>query len=93
MPTDPPDWVQSRRRTIGARIRAAREDAQLSQLRLGELCGVDHKTIHRIEYGTSDPTLSLLILIAHHVHLPLSELVHQTPRPVRDGGAGRPGQQ
>lgn len=75
MPTDQPDWVQSRRRAIGARIRNARLDAQMSQLTLGELCGVDHKTIHRIEYGESDPSLGLLLRIAQHVETPLADLV------------------
>ncbi|MFI1472014.1 helix-turn-helix transcriptional regulator [Streptomyces wuyuanensis] len=75
MPSDQPDWVHARRRAIGARIRTARENAQFSQLRLGELCGVDHKTIHRVEYGASDPSLSLLLRIAHHVGVPLADLL------------------
>ncbi|MFC8155881.1 helix-turn-helix domain-containing protein [Streptomyces cinereoruber] len=75
MPSEQPAWVLSRRQAIGSRIRAAREHANLSQVQLGELCGVDHKTIHRIEYGTSDPGLGLLLQIAHAVGVPLSELV------------------
>ncbi|MEU6403949.1 hypothetical protein [Streptomyces sp. NPDC046985] len=42
-----PDWVSARRRVIGARIRAACERAGLTQVRLGELVGRDHWTIHR----------------------------------------------
>ncbi|MFE0651323.1 helix-turn-helix domain-containing protein [Streptomyces sp. NPDC059534] len=75
MPTEQPAWVLTRRQAIGARIRAAREHANLSQLALADRCGVDHKTVHRIEYGQSDPGLGLLIQIAHAVGVPLAELV------------------
>ncbi|MFE6225503.1 helix-turn-helix domain-containing protein [Streptomyces sp. NPDC057854] len=75
MPSDLPAWVLSRRQAIGARIRAAREHANLSQLALADRCGVDHKTIHRIEYGTSDPSLSLLLQIAQALDMPLANLV------------------
>ncbi|MFE5591429.1 helix-turn-helix domain-containing protein [Streptomyces sp. NPDC056549] len=75
MPSDQPDWVLSRRQVIGARIRAAREDAGLSQLQLATLVLADHKTIHRVEHGTSDPKLGLLLQIAGAVGVPLGELV------------------
>ncbi|MFF9910605.1 helix-turn-helix transcriptional regulator [Streptomyces sp. NPDC013457] len=75
MPSDQPAWVLTRREMIGARIREARLYANLSQLELGTRVGVDHKTIHRIEYGISDPGLGLLIQIAHAVDRPLAELV------------------
>ncbi|WP_282697400.1 helix-turn-helix transcriptional regulator [Streptomyces sp. CC208A] len=75
MPSDLPAWVLSRRQAIGARIRTAREHANLSQLALADRCGVDHKTIHRIEYGTSDPSLSLLLQIAQALDVPLAELL------------------
>jgi transcriptional regulator with XRE-family HTH domain len=76
VPADPPpDWVLARRRAIGERIRTARRAAGLSQVRLAERVGVDHRTIHRIEYGTSDPRLGLLLQIAHAVGVPLDELV------------------
>ncbi|XUM01203.1 helix-turn-helix transcriptional regulator [Streptomyces venezuelae ATCC 10712] len=75
MPSDQPAWVLARREHIGARIRDARVRAELSQLALAELCGVDHKTIHRIEYGASDPSLSLLLRIARALDVPLAALV------------------
>ncbi|MFE5628492.1 helix-turn-helix transcriptional regulator [Streptomyces sp. NPDC056543] len=75
MPTEQPAWVLTRREMIGARIREARLHANLSQLELGNRVGVDHKTIHRIEYGTSDPGLGLLIQIAHAIDTPLADLV------------------
>lgn len=76
MPLDPlPDWVTPRRQLIGKRIRDARTDARLTQMRLGELVGLDHKTIHRIEYGTSDPSLTDLLLIARALKVQLADLV------------------
>ncbi|MFE3068545.1 helix-turn-helix domain-containing protein [Streptomyces sp. NPDC059247] len=49
--------------------------ARLSTLRLSELCGVDHKTIHRFEYESSGPSPGLLLQIARAVDVPLAELV------------------
>ncbi|MEU2181215.1 helix-turn-helix transcriptional regulator [Streptomyces thermolilacinus] len=76
MPADPPPaWVTTRRWAIGSRIRDARLHAGLTQMQLAELVGVDHKTIHRIEYALSDPSLGLLLQIAHAVNVPLADLV------------------
>ncbi|MVO84214.1 helix-turn-helix domain-containing protein [Streptomyces sp. p1417] len=76
MPLDPlPDWVPTRRREIGGRIRAARRSAHLSQVALGERIGRDHKTVHRYEAATSVPTLIDLLLIADALDVPLADLV------------------
>ena len=65
MPLDPlPDWLAPRRAEIGARIRTARADANLTQLELGNRVGRDHRTIHRWEYGQRIPTLDDLLLLA-----------------------------
>jgi transcriptional regulator with XRE-family HTH domain len=70
-----PDWVHARRREIGARIRDARLNANLTQLQLGELIGRDHRTIHRWEYAFRIPDLEDLLLIADALDVPLAELV------------------
>lgn len=70
-----PDWVFLRRKEIGARIRTAREHANLTQLQLGNLIGRDHRTIHRWEYAIRIPTLEDLLLLADAMGVPLSELV------------------
>lgn len=78
MPTDPPpDWVLTYRQAVGARIREARRRANLTQEALGALVGVDHKTIHRIEYATSEPGLGLLVQIARAVGSTVSDLVRE----------------
>ncbi|NUK07446.1 helix-turn-helix transcriptional regulator [Streptomyces lunaelactis] len=92
MPADPPPaWVLTRRRAIGARIRTAREAAKLTQETLGELVGADRKTINRIEHAISDPRLSLLILIADAIGVPLADLMRESPGLSATGDADRPG--
>ncbi|MEQ4610708.1 helix-turn-helix transcriptional regulator [Streptomyces cavourensis] len=76
MTTEPaPDWVLPRRQRIGRRLRELREDRGLTQIQLAELVGMDHKTVHRIEYGTSDPTLTMLLRLAAALGVELAELV------------------
>lgn len=72
-----PDWVFTRRRIIGERIREARRRTGLSQIQLGERVGRDHKTIHRYEHATRAPTLVDLLLIADALDVPLSDLVRE----------------
>jgi transcriptional regulator with XRE-family HTH domain len=72
---------------IGDRIREARLHARLSQQRLGELVGADHKTIHRIETGISDPRLGLLLQIADEVGVRLADLVRVSPARSTTGDA------
>lgn len=76
MPSDPlPDWVIARRRSIGDSVRAARTVREFSQERLGELSGLDRKTINRIEQGTHSTLLDHLLLIADALDVPLADLV------------------
>lgn len=56
-------------------MRAARTDAKLSQEKLGELTGLDRKTINRIETGAYSTLLDHLLLIADALHVPLTDLV------------------
>lgn len=72
-----PDWVDTRRRAIGDRLRAARLHVNLSQVDLGERVGRDHKTVHRWERGDSDPRLSDLLLLAHALEVPVAELLDE----------------
>ncbi|MFF7142209.1 helix-turn-helix domain-containing protein [Streptomyces nodosus] len=76
MPIDPlPAWVLTRRRAIGDRVRAARQTRRLSQEKLGELAGLDRKTVNRIEQGTHGTSVDHLILIADAIGVPLRDLV------------------
>ncbi|MFB7399802.1 helix-turn-helix domain-containing protein [Streptomyces rubiginosohelvolus] len=76
MTTEPaPDWVLPRRQQIGRRLRELREDRGLTQIQLAERAGMDHKTVHRIEYATSDPSLSMLLRLAAALDVELAELL------------------
>ena len=70
-----PDWVPTRRRQIGDRIRTARRTAGYSQVQLAEQVGRDHKTIHRWETAATAPDLNDLLLIADVLGVPLADLV------------------
>ncbi len=50
--------------TLGARIRAAREAAEMTQADLGRACSVAPNTIARIERGEQEPASLLLGAIA-----------------------------
>jgi transcriptional regulator with XRE-family HTH domain len=71
----PPDWVIERRRAVGARIRAARLHANLTQERLAEMAGMDRQAVNRIEQGHASPLLDNLIRIADALNVPLADLV------------------
>jgi transcriptional regulator with XRE-family HTH domain len=76
VPSDPlPEWVLARRRAIGDTIRAARSARQLTQERLGDMAGLDRKTISRIEQGTHATRVDHLLLVADALDVPLAELV------------------
>lgn len=76
-PTEPPDWVLTRRRAIGSRIRDARLWANLTQERLSVRSGVDRQTINRIEQGHASPRVDTLLLLADAIGVPLADLVRQ----------------
>ncbi|MFF7452081.1 MULTISPECIES: helix-turn-helix domain-containing protein [unclassified Streptomyces] len=76
MPTDPlPAWVLTRRQAIGNHVRAARTERKLTQEKLGELVGLDRKTVNRIEQGTHATLIDHLLLIADALDIPLADLV------------------
>lgn len=76
MPTDPlPAWVLTRRQAIGDNVRAARTGRKLTQEKLGELVGLDRKTVNRIEQGTHATLIDHLLLIADALDTPLADLV------------------
>lgn len=51
MPNDLPQWLRDERLALGARMFALRHERTLTQERLGEIAGIDRKTINRIENG------------------------------------------
>ncbi|MFH9673349.1 helix-turn-helix transcriptional regulator [Streptomyces sp. NPDC017405] len=60
---------------MGARIRAARLHAGLTQIQLDDRIGRDHRTIHRWEYAQHVPRLEDLLLLADALGTPIAQLV------------------
>ncbi len=65
------------RRLVGARIRAVRESASLSQLELSRRSGVAQESLSRIETGQSDPRLGTLRRMAQGMGLSLNQLLER----------------
>lgn len=49
---------------VGARIRAARKHAQLTQIELSEKLRIEQSTLSKLELGKSDPRSSAIATIA-----------------------------
>ncbi|KDN83494.1 helix-turn-helix domain-containing protein [Kitasatospora cheerisanensis] len=57
-------WLIEQRRIVGQRIRALRTNQGLSQMELGQLAGMSHKTISRMELGVQACTIDQLNQVA-----------------------------
>lgn len=65
------------RKVVGARIRAARESAGLSQLELSRRSGMAQESLSRIETGRRDPRLDTLRRLAKGLDLSLDEFMQR----------------
>lgn len=63
------------RATLGQNIRAAREQAKLTQEALGLATGLHPTEITRIERGRRNPGLITLVRLARGLSVPASDLV------------------
>lgn len=76
MPREPtPDWIIQKRRAIGARVRAEREYANLTQEELAHQTGIPRLTIQRVESGATDARIGWLMRIARRLDLSLRSLL------------------
>lgn len=66
----------ARRVALGHRIAQLRQKAELSQEALGNLAGLERRSIQRYEAGTRDPQFSDLLLIAHALHVHVTDLLN-----------------
>ena len=64
------DEIESVSRIVGALIER-RQDLNLSQRKLAEMCGLPQSSVARIESGRSTPNLSTLLRIFHELGLEL----------------------
>ena len=74
-PNEQPEWVHTRRREIGDRIRVARLDAKLTQEGVALRAGIERHNLNRIEQGHAAARLDTLLRIADAIGVPLTELV------------------
>jgi transcriptional regulator with XRE-family HTH domain len=73
-PASRPDHVRERREAFGDSVRERRLAAGLSQEALAERCGVDRKSISRMETGAFSPRLDSVFNVAEALDIPVSEL-------------------
>jgi transcriptional regulator with XRE-family HTH domain len=73
--TPHPDWVISRRQTLGQRIGDLRRSAGLSQDDLADRIGMERRSIQRYERGERDPRFSELLLVAEALGVDMTDLV------------------
>ena len=74
VPTERPNRVRERRLRFGDVVRERRAELGLSQEALAERCGVDRKSISRVETGTFSPSLDRVWRLADGLDLPISAL-------------------
>lgn len=78
MPRRPKTWFMQRRYQVGARLRSLREGQQLSQEGLGELVGIDRKTVNRYEVGARAMNIDRAHALADALDVPVSWLFTDT---------------
>lgn len=91
MPAEPtPEWVLIQRRRVGDRIRDIREARGWSQEHLGEVAGLDRKTIYRMELAQYSTSIDFLMMVARALGVPPAHLMPGGPGHAH-GGDARPG--
>lgn len=61
---------------LGKRIRQLREEKNISQTELGNLCDIERSNMNRIEAGNTNPSSYLLYLLAEKLGVEASELLN-----------------
>lgn len=69
-PNDLPMWIQQHRWDVGRRLRALRTDRGWTQMQLAERCGIDNKTISRMENGRYGTSIDQVARLARALDVP-----------------------
>ncbi len=64
---------------LGKRIRQLREEKNISQTALGNMCDIERSNMNRIEAGNTNPSSYLLYLLAKKLGVEASELLNFKP--------------
>lgn len=63
------------KRLLGSRIRAVRTEQGISQRQLALMTGISRSYLWKVETGTADIGIDVLICIAHALDVPVRELI------------------
>src|ERR1039458_1678904 len=73
------DEIEETLATVGPRLRAVREQRQVTLAQLSQASGVSVSTLSRLESGGRKPTLELLLRLARAHDMPVDELLTEPP--------------
>jgi transcriptional regulator with XRE-family HTH domain len=68
---------------FGANLKACRTGAGISQAVLAHRCFLAHERISSMEHGRTSPTLTVLLLLANTLGVPVAELTRDLSAPTR----------
>ncbi|WP_344220609.1 XRE family transcriptional regulator [Kribbella sancticallisti] len=68
--------------TVGSNLRHRRQERQMSLADLAAAAGIGKTTLHALELGEGNPTLSTLWALAAALEVPLGALLEDEPEPV-----------
>ncbi|GGX99776.1 helix-turn-helix domain-containing protein [Streptomyces fructofermentans] len=72
---DDDDWLTNRQHILGARVRSARVQQNLTQEQLHLAAEISRDTLQSIEAGRGNPTLATLLRLAHVMGVPVTHLL------------------
>lgn len=64
---------------LGKRIRQLREEKNISQTELGNMCDIERSNMNRIEAGNTNPSSYLLYILAEKLGVKAAELLNFEP--------------
>lgn len=73
------DQVERHRREVGERLRRLRTEARLSQVKLAERAGLDHRTVSRCENGHRAISIDVLARLAYALGVQPWQLLRDDP--------------
>lgn len=74
--------IDKHRQAFAELVYEWRQDEHLTQEELAQMCGIDRKTINRIENGHFSPSLDTMVRLSHAFHIPFSVLAREVTETV-----------
>jgi transcriptional regulator with XRE-family HTH domain len=73
-------------RAFGEHLRSLRVTAGLTQEKLGARCFLTHGRMSDLEHGQTEPRLTMVLMLAHGLGVPVGELIAGLAAPSRQAG-------